>query len=111
MYNTKEESIVEEIKTCEGLLNVRIVKPLVLQVLAGSDKPLRRKEIIKGSWKIRFINHDLERTKPGRVRWKATVRQTQTISNLVREGLIDKVEIRTYKVNEKDLKELKILKN
>jgi len=87
-------------------LNARLAKLLVLQVLAESDKPLRRKEIVKEVGKrVKLTDHDLERTKSGRIRWEATVRWT--ISNLAREELIDKVEMGTYKINEKGLRELR----
>jgi len=103
----KEERVaVKERKVFEGPLNARLARLLVLQVLAESDKPLRRKEIVKEVGKrVKLTDHDLERTKSGRIRWEATVRWT--ISNLAREELIDKVEMGTYKINEKGLRELR----
>jgi len=70
------------------------------------NKPLRRKDIVKEVGKrIELTQYDLERTESGRVRWEVRVRWA--ISNLVREGLLDKVERGTYRINEEGLKELR----
>lgn len=96
----------EKNKLIEGPINNKIARILILQVLAETNKPLRRKEIAKEISKmVKLTDQDKERTNSGKIRWESTV--MWAISNLNDEGSIEKVGNHTYKITEKGYEELK----
>lgn len=59
----------------KGPLTDPLAKRLVLNVLANTTRPLRRREIVEEVGKrVELTPHDLEKTKSGRPRWEVTVR-------------------------------------
>jgi len=104
---TEEDKTVlaEKRKLIEGPITSKIARILVLQVLAEANKPMKRKDIIEEiRRRVKLTDYDEERTESGKIRWVTRVRWT--ISNLCKEGLIEKVEEGTYKITSKALEEL-----
>jgi repressor of nif and glnA expression len=80
-----EETKHEETKEA---LTRRNVEKLILEILANSDKPLTRKEIVEQVREhVKLTEKDLEPVKSGLPRWEANVRWG--LSRLAKGGLVE----------------------
>ena len=109
----KQEGVAEERamklikeRRIEGPLTIKLARVLVLWVLAGAEKPLSRKEIVKKvGEKVILTKQDLEKTKSGLPRWEARVRWR--VTELKNKGLIKSLGRNRWIITEKGRSYLK----
>lgn len=92
----------------KGPIDSKKAKYLVLKVLAESEKPMGRKEIVEKTRElVELTSKDLEKMRSGRERWEARIRRT--VASLRKKGYLERLDRNQYTIVEKGKSYLKDL--